>query len=173
MATESNGSSTRPSSSLTVPSRIFAEEFLAYLAAQDEPVTAAEAEAAGPRHLEPDPQGGWAVLREGESLAAGDVPEATFLSRELAEIAAGVLPGLARRLRFHIGDDPCERGYPIFFDGAVVGHARIFHQELAAAMTVVDGLLASPLDFGWVLLALGGVAAERVERIVAGRLGKR
>jgi hypothetical protein len=39
-------------------------------------------------------------------------------------------------------------------------------------MTVVDALLASPLDFGWVLLALGGVAAERVERIAAGRLGR-
>jgi hypothetical protein len=99
MATESNGSSTRPSRSLTVPSRMFAEEFLAHLAEQDEPETAAEAEAAGPRHLEPDPQGGWAVLPEGESLAAGDVPEATFLRREMAEIAAAVLPGTARRLR--------------------------------------------------------------------------
>ena len=50
MATESHGS-TRPTCSLTVPRRLFAEEFLAYLAARDEPSTAAEAEVAGSCHV--------------------------------------------------------------------------------------------------------------------------
>ena len=170
MATESNGS-TRPSSSLTAPRRIFAEEFLAHLAECDEPETAAEAEAAGTRHLEPDPQGGWAVLREGESLERGDVPEATFLHKEVAQIAAAVLPGIARRLRFGLGDDPCERGFPVLFDGAVVGHVRTFNEALVAALTVADALLSAPQDFAWLLEALGGLAAERVEKIAAARLG--
>ena len=56
---------------VSVPRRFFAEEFLAWLAERDEPVTAFEAEVAGTWHVEPDPQGGWAVLGEGESLAAG------------------------------------------------------------------------------------------------------
>src|SRR5436190_7572078 len=126
-------------------------------------MSAEEAEMAGPRHIEPDPQGGWAVLREGESLAAGDVPEATFLREEMAMIAAAVLPGLGRRLRFRLGDDACDRGFPVLFDGEIVGHSRLFQEALAVAMTVVDALMASPLDFGWMLMAIGSVALERVE----------
>jgi hypothetical protein len=171
MATDVNGT-TRPTQQLTVPRRIFAEEFLAYLAAQDEPDTGAEASAAGPRHLEPDPRGGWAVLCEGETLAAGAEPEATFLRQEVAQIAAAVLPGTAGRLRYRFGGDRCERGFPILFDGAVVGHARDFLEPLVEAMTVVDALLASPADFGWMLEALGGLAAERVNRLTAARLAR-
>jgi hypothetical protein len=167
MASVANGSSSRPSRSLMVPSRVFAEEFLAYLAEREEPATAVEAEVAGTCHLEPDPQGGWAVMLEGECLAAGDPPAATFLREEVAMVAAAVLPGVGRRLRYRLGDDPCERGFPVLLDGAVVGHSRHFRDDLAAAMTVVDALLASPNDFGWVLEALGRSTAERVDRIRA------
>jgi hypothetical protein len=170
MATAENGSSSRPSDSLTAPRRIFAEEFLAYLAAREEPETAAEAEVAGPCHIEPDPQGGWAVLLEGESIAAGNVPRATFLRKEAALVAAAVLPGTARRLRYRIGDDPCERGFPVLLGGATVGHCRVFYEALAAAMTVVDALLASPGDFASVLEAMGWLALERVQRITAERI---
>jgi len=171
MATESNGNIRLPQG-LSVPRRIFAEEFLAYLAERDEPVTAFEAEVAGPWHVEPDPQGGWAVLDEGESLAAGGGPVVTFLRKELAVIAAAVLPGTGRRLRFRLGDDPCERGFPVLFDGAVVGHSRHFREELVAAMTVVDALLSRPSDFAWLLAALGATAAGRVEKVAAERLAK-
>ena len=113
------------------------------------------------------------MLLEGESLAKGGAPIATFLRQEVAQIAAAVLPGTARRLRYRLGEDACERGYPVLFDGFVVGHVRHFRQELADAMTVADALLASPLDFGWLLLALGALAAERAERAAAARLGER
>jgi len=95
-------------------------EFLAYLAERDEPLTAFEAEVAGPWHVVPDPQGGWAVLGEGEGVAAGGASVVTFLRKDLAMIAAAVLAGTGRRLRFRRGD-PCERGFPVLFDGAVVG----------------------------------------------------
>jgi len=172
MATGSDGSTRASEQTLIVPRRLFTEEFLAYLAARDEPATAAEAEAAGRRHVVPDPQGGWAVMREGESLAAGDAPEATFLREEAAMIAAAVLPGLARRLRYRLGDDPCKRGFPVILDGAVVGHSRVFNDALVAAMSVLDALLASPHEFGWLLLAMGGVALERVEKVTAARLDR-
>jgi len=171
MATESK-SNIRPSLSSSVPSRIFAEEFLAYLAELDEPVTAVEAEAAGQRHLEPDSQGGWAVMRDGESLEAGHAPEVTFLRKEMAMIAAAVLPGTGRRMRYRLSEDACERGFPVLLDGAVVGHSRHFHDALVAAMTVVDALLASPGDFGWLVEAMGGVALARAGSIVAARLGR-
>jgi len=125
MATDSDAT-TPAVPPLAVPGRIFAEEFLAYLAEQDEPETAAEAEVAGPCHLEPDPKGGWAVLLEGESLEAGHEPTATFQRKEVAQIAAAVLPGTGRRMRYHLGDDPCERGFPVLLDGAVVGHSGTF-----------------------------------------------
>jgi len=92
-------------------------------------VTAFEAEVAGLWQVEPDPQGGWAVLEPGESLAAGDAPVVKFLRKELALIAAAVLPSTGRRLRFRLGDDPCERGFPVVFVGAVVGHSRHFRER--------------------------------------------
>jgi hypothetical protein len=124
--------------------------------------TAAEAEVAGPCHVEPDPQGGWAVLLAEESIAAGGVPMATFLRKEAALVAAAVLPGTARRLRYRLGDDPCERGFPVLLGGAMVGHCRVFHEALAAAMTVVDALLASPGDFA------SGAGGEGLARSRAG-----
>ena len=39
-------------------------------------------------------------------------------------------------------------------------------------MTVVDALLSSPADFAWLLEALGGIAASRVERITAERMAR-
>jgi hypothetical protein len=171
MATESK--SNIPSSvGLSAPRRIFAEEFLAWLAAGDEPVTALEAEVARPFHVEPDPLGGWAVLGEAESLAAGDTPVISLLRKEYAQVAAAVLPGTGRRLRFRLGDDPCERGFPVLLDGAVVGHIRHFREDLVDAMTVVEALLSSPADFAWLLEAMGATAAGRVEKVAAERMGK-
>jgi hypothetical protein len=171
MATESK--SNIPSSrSLSTPRRIFAEEFLAWLAAGDEPATALEAEVAQPWHVEPDPLGGWAVLSEEESLAAGDAPVITLLRKEYALVAAAVLPGTGKRLRFQIGDDRCERGFPVLLAGAVVGHIRHFREELVDAMTVVEALLSSPADFAWLLEAMGATAAGRMEKVAAGRIAK-
>ena len=98
MRTEQDGS-TRPSH----PRNVFAPEYLAWLAERDEPHTAPEADFAGPWHLEPHPQGGWAVLREGESLDFGSTPTAVFAKKEAAQLAAAILPGTGRRLRYRIG----------------------------------------------------------------------
>jgi hypothetical protein len=169
MATESKSNipSSPSSGNPSTPRRIFAEEFLAWLAAGDEPVTALEAEVARPFHVEPDPHGGWAVLGEGESLAAGDAPVISLLRKEYAMLAASVLPGTGRRLRFQIGEDRCERGFPVLLGGSVVGHIRHFRGELVDAMTVVEALLSSPGDFAWLLEAMGATAAERVEKVAA------
>jgi hypothetical protein len=72
-----------------------------------------------------------------------------------------------------MGDDACEHGFPVFLGGTLVGHCRTFHEDLAAAMTVADALLASPSDLAWLLEALGGLALERVERIAAERITRR
>jgi hypothetical protein len=169
MADSSNGN-TRPPHLPPAPGRIFHDLYLSFLHERDEPLTGHEAEFAGSCHIEADPAGGWAVLREMESLAEGHPITATFLHQDVAQIAAAVLPGTCRRLRFRLGDEQTERGFPVLFDGELVGHVRTFDEALVQAMTIVDALLASPRDFAWLLEALGGAAAERVETILAGRL---
>jgi hypothetical protein len=171
MVTEHDGSSTRPSRP-AVPTHIFTPEFLAFLAERDEPETAGEADALGPWHVEADPRGGWAVLREGESLEVGSIPMAIFLRKELAQIAAAVLPGTGRRLRYRLGPDPEERGFPILLDGRLAGYSRHFLEDLVVALNVVDALLAAPRDFAWLLEAMGGLALEHVDTIAVSRLAQ-
>jgi hypothetical protein len=69
------------------PSNAFTPEFLSRLDQRDEPLTAAQAAAAGPWIVQVLPSPGWAVLRRGESLAAGDRPIAVFRQRERALLA--------------------------------------------------------------------------------------
>ena len=63
MRTRTNGNT----AAAATPDHAFTPEYLELLSHRDEPVTGAEADAAGPWHLEPHPQG-WAVMRLGESL---------------------------------------------------------------------------------------------------------
>jgi hypothetical protein len=159
MRTEQDGS-TR----LSVPTHIFTPEYLAWLAERDEPDTAAEADFAGPWHLERHPRG-WAVLREGESLAAGSTPTAVFEKKEAAQLTAAVLPGTGRRLRYRLDPDPDPQGFPILLEGRLAGHSRHFNEDLLAALNTVDALAAAPRDFASLLDALGGLALEHVDRI--------
>jgi hypothetical protein len=167
MRTSKDGS-TRPSH----PRHIFTPEYLAWLAERDEPLTAAEADFAGPWHLEPHPRGGWAVLREGESLDFGSTPTVIFTRKEAAQLAAAILPGTARRLRYRLGPDPDAQGFPILLDGEPAGHSRHFNEDLLAALNTVDALMAAPRDFAWLLDAMGGLALEHVDRIAVARLGE-
>lgn len=162
MRSRSNGS--------TLPSNAFVEDYLALLDERDEPITAPEADYAGPWSVEPRPQGGHALLRAGEDLARGDQPYAVFDAVEIAQIAAAVLPGSGREKRYRLGseEDP-GRGYPVYRSGELVGHVRLFDEELVAGLNVLDALLASPYDFAWLLEAAGGLALQHVGRISMAR----
>jgi hypothetical protein len=159
-----------PSSS--PPDHVFAPEYLAWLAERDEPDTAAEADLAGPWHLERDPRGGWAVLRQGESLekTPGLTPTATFDRKEIALLGAAILPGVGRDPRFRLAHDPDGRGQPILDQGRVVGHAEFFNEDFVAALSTVAALMASPRGFAFLLDAMGGLALEHVDAIAAARL---
>jgi hypothetical protein len=152
----------------------FAEDYLALLNERDEPVTAPEADYAGPWSVEARRQGGHAVLRSAEDLERGDVPYAVFGAVEIAQIAAAVLPGSGREKRYRLGkDEDPGHGFPIYRSGEVVGHVRLFDEELVAALNVLDALLASPYDFAWVLEAAGGLALQHVGRISMARAAGR
>jgi len=146
----------------------FTAEYLELLAERDEPMTAAEADAAGPWHLEAHPSSGWAVLRQGASLESSQ-PVAIFSKKDAARLAAAVLPSTGRPSRYRLGKDPDALGYPIFDEDQVVGHFERFHEDLLVALNVVDALASSPGDLAWLLDAAGGLALDHAGKIALER----
>ena len=169
MRTRRDGSTAVPPSPTNPPTHAFTPEYLELLSHRDEPVTAAEADVAGPWHLEPHSQG-WAVLRKGESLEKGSRPMAVFAKKDAARLAAAILPGTGRRLRYKLGEEPDSLlGFPILDDGDVVGHMQFFDQDFLAALNVVDALVSIPGDLAWVIDAAGGLALDHAGRIALER----
>lgn len=146
-------------------SNAFVEDYLALLNERDEPLTAAEADYAGPWTVEARLQGGHGVQRTAE-----EVPYAVFDSVEIAQVAAAALPGTGREKRYRLGkEEEPGRGFPVYRAGEVVGHVRLFDEELVSALNVLDAILASPYDFAWLLEAAGGLALQHVGRISMAR----
>ncbi|MES1240524.1 MAG: hypothetical protein ABUT39_02795 [Acidobacteriota bacterium] len=151
--------------STAVPANAFTEDYLALLNERDEPITAAEADYAGPWSVDDLPHGGHSVSRAGR-----DLPYAVFSMLELAQVAAAVLPGTGREKKYKLGrDEEPGRGYPIFRSGETVGYVELFDEDLVVALNVIDALLASPHDFAWLLEAAGGLALQHVGRISMAR----
>jgi len=100
----------------------FTAEFLKRLDEVGEPDGAHEADVAGPWAIRPvlyRGATGFAVLREWESAEAGagggtgDVPYAVFRRREMALLAAAVLPATGRELLFRLDTEPEADGFPL------------------------------------------------------------
>ncbi len=94
----------------------FAADFLRRLDRLPEPEGAHEAWTAGPWTVTPVGYlgaSGFALLRQGESLAAGDQPYAVFRRRQTALLAAAVLPGSGRDPLFRLQTDPEPAGFAL------------------------------------------------------------
>jgi hypothetical protein len=105
-----------PSESDHGPRNAFTADFLSRLDEIAEPDGAHEADAAGPWAIQPVPYRGgtgFALLREWESLEAGDVPYAVFRRREIALLAAAVLPATGREPLFRLDTEPDAAGFPL------------------------------------------------------------
>jgi hypothetical protein len=74
------------------PSNVFTSDFLARFGERDEPPSVAEADVAGPWHIEEIPALGFALCRAGESPARGYRPAAVFADRWLAPILDRWIP---------------------------------------------------------------------------------
>lgn len=164
MRTRQNGTT----AATALPDNAFAPEYLEILSHRDEPVTGAEADAAGPWHLEPHPQG-WAVLRQGESLEKGSAPTALFQKKDAARLCAAILPGTGRRPRYRLGKEPDLLGFPLLDDNEVVGHLRFFEEDVVAALNVADALASIPRDLAWLLDGAGGLALDHAGKIALER----
>jgi len=162
MRDHEDGSTPRPSQ----PSNAFTPEFLARLDQQDEPLTAAQADVAGPWIVVPIPSPGWAILRRGESLAAGDVPRAVFHHRERALLAAAVLPGTGFDRLFRLQHERGPEGYAVESGGQVVGYLRNYDPELVTALHTAESLARLPECLTRVLEASGAVALETAGRLL-------
>jgi hypothetical protein len=162
----------------------FAPEFLEQLRDTPEPLTAAEADLAGPWKVEPVPghPGSYAVLREWESLERGDLPEAVFLDEETAALCAAGLPLSHRELLFHLAeveqrDAPVaagSAGYPVSAvygeqGPRVCGWLRHFNLQLVRDLHLLEALVRRPRSLAEVNLAAGGGALDQVGRFLAER----
>ena len=173
--------STNPSR--PTPPNAFTLPFLEHLQATNEPLTAAESDLAGPWKLEPVPghPGAVAVLREWESLAAGDVPFAVCLHYETAVLLAAMLPVVGREPLFHLAEapdpdpgGPLTGGYPVLAvfgeqGPAVCGWLQSYQPEIVQALHLLEGLIRRPRSLAEVNAAAGGAALAQVGRYLAAR----
>jgi hypothetical protein len=168
--------------STPTPPNAFDAAFLTQVQGEEEPVTATEADLAGPWKLEPlHPDAGWpgavAVLRIWANLDKGDVPEAVFLHQETGALYAALLSLIAREPLFHLRDQPAPSaplpdGYPIVSmfgeQGPTVrGWLRSYRPEVAAGLHLLEGLTRSPLHLATVGDSAGGNALAHVGRLLA------
>jgi hypothetical protein len=168
--------------STPTPPNAFDAAFLTQVQAEEEALTASEADLAGPWKLEPlHPDAGWpgavAVLRLWESLDKGDIPEAVFLHQETGTLCVALLSLLEREPLFHLHDQPAAAaplagGYPLVAmfgqQGPMVrGWLRRFHPEVAAGLHLLEGLVRSPFHLATVGDSAGGAALTLFGRLLA------
>jgi hypothetical protein len=167
------------SSGVPVRTNAFSPEFLEQLHDSPEPLTAAEADLAGPWKVEAvgGPPGAFAVLREWESLERGDDPEAIFLDKETAALCAAILCLIDREPLFHLDSEPSPGapvagGFPVaavFGEQGtrVCGWLRRFNPQVIEALHLAEGLVRTPRSLAEVSLAAGGGALSQVGRYLA------
>jgi len=152
--------------SIPVPNA-FHPDFLKRIGERDEPLTAAEADVAGPWLVEEIPGAGYGLFRSGEGHHRAFRPTAVFRDRAHALLAAAVLPGTGRDAAFRIGADPELAGYPLHNSaGAIAGHLHLFDERLTDALHVVEALVRSPEALANLLEAAGSIALERAGAIL-------
>ncbi len=140
----------------------FDESFLADLDRADEPVSAAEAETAGPWHVEDLSHRGverWGVFRSAAGSRRGGYPVAMFGRRELALLAVAVLPATGRDFLLRLDSEESNEGFALRGpNGEIEGHLRHFDQPLEEALHVAAFLTRSPANLALLLEAAGSTA---------------
>jgi hypothetical protein len=154
---------------LSLPCHAFDAAFLDLLLERDSPPTAARAAVAGPWEVVAA-AGGWRVHRQGE--ARHDEPAAWLEERQDALLLAAALPasvaGEDLKLRPERGPD----GYDLLAAGGAVGRLAWFDPDLAALLSALRALVASPRGLALLLEAAGHDALDHAGRLLAARAGE-
>jgi hypothetical protein len=150
----------------------FTLEFLQRIGERDEPLTAAEADVAGPWFVEKMPGIGWGLYRVGEGAARQFRPHGVFRDRAVALLFAAVLPGTGRDPAFRLRKDAEGAGYGVEAgpDGQVIGFLALFDETLVAAAHAVECLVRRPESLAQLLEAAGGLALERSGALLDARV---
>ena len=148
------------------PPNAFTPEFLKRVGERDEPLTAGEADMAGPWQIEEIPGSGWGLFRLGEGSARRFRPFAVFRRRSVALLAAAILPGTGRDAAFRLQVDPELAGYAVVASGELVGHLALFDDQVIAGLHVAEMLVRSPESLARLLEAAGAITLERAGAIL-------
>jgi hypothetical protein len=152
----------------------FTPTYLARLREQEEVLTAAEAEMAGPWKEEPvrGKPGAVAVLRVWEELDAGDRPVAVWWHPETARLLTLLLPALDREPLFHLVEGETADGYPVLAvygeqGSQIGGWFDRYEPRWVEGLHLLEAIVRSPLALATLLEAAGPGAEEQVGRIRA------
>ncbi|HEV7671275.1 MAG TPA: hypothetical protein VGS22_22385 [Thermoanaerobaculia bacterium] len=160
----------RPVQQAPHPANAFDESFLTELDRSDEPLSAAEAEAAGPWHVEELSLRGvesWGVFHAAAGPERGGHPVARFERRELALLAAAVIPATGRDPLLRLEPDDSSAGFTLRGpSGEVEGYLRHFDQPLEEALHVAAYLTRSPASLALLLEAAGSCALRDAGRLL-------
>ena len=170
-------SSSNDRSTPVFPPNAFTPTFLRRLDDHDEPITAAEADSAGPWSVEEIPGRGFGLFRTGESLARGFEPSAVFTTRWLAIVVAAILPGVGRDPYLTLEKAPGPEGYAVRLHGRtpggeVVGRLPRFDEAVIDAANGALFLLRSPESLAWLLEAAGSICLARCGAILDYRVAE-
>lgn len=155
--------------------RLNTSEFLQHIGERDEPLTAAEAEAdvAGPWHVEMIPGAGWGLYRAGEGQARRFKPYGVFRDRAVALLFAAALPGTGLDKALRLRPEAASEGYAVESpEGEVMGFLALFDETLVAAAHAAECLVLRPESLANLLEAAGGLALERAGVILGARLAE-
>lgn len=147
----------------------FTTQFLKRIGERDEPVTAGEADMAGPWSVEEIPGAGFGLYRLGEGRARQFQPFAVFRSAFLARLAAAILPGTGRDPAFRLRTEADRGGFAVESGREVVGHLALFDERVIDALHAVESVVRSPEALADLLEAAGAIALERAGAILDSR----
>jgi len=152
----------------------FAPEFLDQFDERDEPATSREASTAGPWRVVPIGPDRWGVLQDGDAE-----PYGVFKARELALLAAAMIPAAGREPRLLVFGEADPEGFPVGALHATEGRVEIqgwfsaFDPDSADCINNGLHLALSPASLALVLEAAGPAALRRAGAILAERLKAR
>jgi hypothetical protein len=147
----------------------FSPEFLQAVRERDEPETPAAVESRPALVLRRN-GATFALFRSWQSAEAGDVPEATFETREDALIFLAARDALSRSRRYEMGTNPGGRpgeGFVVEKEGGPAGWLRTFDPEWVFSANTVAAVGRSSEDLALVVRLSGPSRQEEIGEILA------